>query len=108
MKAHVANVDQTRWKVHIFGTGLLRTSQQTLVKHFVFQREHGITPDTRVPVLLNRIEDMLVEMGIMRKPAVPTVEANSLLDSIMQITAPAAFDSAEIVGHGIETQETNQ
>ena len=102
MKAHVANVDQTRWQVHIFGPGLLRTSQQALVKHFVLQREHCITSDTGIPVLLNGIEDMLVEMGIMRKPTVPTVEANSLLDSIMQVTAPAALHSAKIVGHRIE------
>lgn len=102
MKAHVANVDQTRRKIHILGTGFFCTSQQAFVKHFILQRDHCITPYTTVPIFLNRIEHMPVEMGIMGKTTVTTIKANSLLDSIMQITATAAFDAAKIMGHRVK------
>ena len=86
-----SDADNTRGQVHVFSTSFLCATQQTLVKHFVLQHEHGPASIATVAITLDWIQHMFVEMRVGLKSSVATVEASSMLDAVVNALAAASL-----------------
>jgi len=87
MKSNRSDRDNARRQVHVFCPCFFGSAEKALVQHVGLQFEHRQPTIPTVPIPLDRVEYMLVEMGEMLEPAVVTILANSVFDSVVDTLA---------------------
>jgi hypothetical protein len=96
----------SRREIHVLRTILFGSSKQTLVQNFILQNEHRPSTVTSVPITLDRIQNVLVEVGIVRERAVAAILAHALLHAIVDALARAL--ATKVVRHRIQPNESDQ
>mmetsp|Transcript_19175 Transcript_19175/g.19433 ORF Transcript_19175/g.19433 Transcript_19175/m.19433 type:complete len:221 (-) Transcript_19175:436-1098(-) len=108
VQTHVSDGNDTRRQIHVFGTRCFSASEKSFVEYFVFQDEHGSSSVSTIAVCLNRIQHILVKMGIMLHVPMSTIQTHSINHPIMYAFAIAILGLTAIVSHWINPQESYQ
>mmetsp|Transcript_19745 Transcript_19745/g.42556 ORF Transcript_19745/g.42556 Transcript_19745/m.42556 type:complete len:256 (-) Transcript_19745:1122-1889(-) len=108
VKLQSTNRNDARWEIHVFRPCFLCSAQQAFIKNFILEQKHGSAAISLVPVPLNNIENLTVEVAIVRKCAMSAVFTNSFFHFVMDTLAIATFCFAEVVRMRFNLQEADQ
>jgi hypothetical protein len=108
MEPNGPNGDNSWRKIHILSARFLGTAEKALVEDFILQREHGAAAITRIPISLNHVQNVLVEVRKVGKASMTTILTHTIFDAIMEILAGTTLCFAEVMRHGIDAKEANE
>lgn len=99
---------KARGKIHILRLRRLCTAQKTFVKNLILEDEHGASAIAGISVTLDGVEDVPVEVGVVLDTAMAAILALAVHHSVVKRLTVAAFLLAHVMGHWVQTEESNQ